>query len=151
MLLMSAVIPLFFLDIDRAFCLGTVVLLLCRRGRLWIFYQLLVFSKVILWVPFFLLVLLEYLSVHPSPDGLLYQPWYFDDGALVFFSATLASFLDVLQHDAHGFGVCPNLSNTRFSGQQLQVINFFRVPSSVKCVPFSDSGQISKLCMSGSY
>ena len=54
-----------------------------------VFYQLLVFSKVILWVPFFLLVSLEYLSLHPSPDGLLYQPWYFDDGALVFLKCHL--------------------------------------------------------------
>ena len=94
-----------------------------------VFYQLLVFSKVILWDPFFLLVLLEYLSVHPSPDGLLYQPWYFDDGALVFFSATLASFLDVLQHDAHGFGVCPNLSKCQIfwpTGNQFLQSSIFR-------------------------
>ena len=31
----------------------------------------------------FLLVLLDYLSAHPSPNSLFYQLWYFDDGALV--------------------------------------------------------------------
>ena len=57
-----------------------------------------------------LLVLLDYLSAHPPPDGQLYQLWYLGDGVLIGSCATLASFLNVLQHDGCSFGLYPNLA-----------------------------------------
>ena len=54
----------------------------------------------------FLLVLSDYLSSRPSPDGLLYQLWY-DDGALIGSRSALVSFL---HRHGYGFGLCPNLS-----------------------------------------
>ena len=44
----------------------------------------------------FALVLSDYLSIRASPDGLLYQLWYLDDGALVGSRPALATFLDDL-------------------------------------------------------
>ena len=44
----------------------------------------------------FSLVLSDYLSSRSSPDGLLYQLWYLDDGALISSRPALAIFLDSL-------------------------------------------------------
>ena len=62
----------------------------------------------------FALVLSDYLSTHPSPDGLLHQLWYLDDGALV------GSRAAQLWH-GRGFGLCPNFGKCDVfwpSGQQ---------------------------------
>ena len=69
----------------------------------------------------FSLVLSDYLSSHPSPDGLLYQLWYLDDGALIGSRSALATFLDSLQHQGPGFGLCPNTSFSEFPSSIQQV------------------------------
>lgn len=121
---------MFLLGVDLlslSFLLGyTVVLLLSN--------SLLVFSKVTLFGSLlYSLVLQDYLSAHPFPDGLLYQLWYLDDGVFV---GSHIIFLDVLQDDGCGFGSCPNLSKCEVfwpSGAQC----FSEFPSSVKCVSFA--------------
>ena len=47
----------------------------------------------------FALVFSDYLSTHPSPDGLLYQLWYLDVGALVGSHPALATFFNVTVWD----------------------------------------------------
>ena len=86
----------------------------------------------------FALVLLEYLSTHPSPNGLLYQLWYLDDGGLVGSRSALATFLDDLQCHGRGFGLCPNFGKCEVfwpSGQQ----DFLEFPSSVQRAVLSHS------------
>ena len=78
------------------------------------------------------------MSSRPSPDGLLYQLWYLDDGALIGSRYALVSFLDSLQRHSHDFGLCPNLSKCEVFwplGDQ----QFSEFPSSVRRVIFSDS------------
>ena len=83
-------------------------------------------------------LLTDYLSSRPTPDGLLYQLWYLDDGALIGSRSALVSFLDSLQHHSHGFGLCHNLSKCEVfwpSGDQ----KFSEFPFSVRQLIFSDS------------
>ena len=86
----------------------------------------------------FSLALFDYLSTYSPPDGLLYQLWYLDDGALVGSRTALAPFLDALQQHGGVFGLCPNLSKCKVfwpSGDQC----FSEFSSSVKRVILSDS------------
>ena len=81
-----------------------------------------VFSKVTLFGSLlYSLVLQDYLSAHPFPDGLLYQLWYLDDGVFV---GSHITFLDVLQDDGCGLAYALTCQNVRFSG--LQVFNVFQ-------------------------
>ena len=83
----------------------------------------------------FSLVLSDYLSSCPSPDGLLHQLW---DGTLIGSRPALATFLDSLQHHGPGFSLCPNLFKCEVfwpSGNQ----SFSEFLSSVRRVILSDS------------
>ena len=77
-------------------------------------------------------------GLRPSPDGLLYQLWYLDDGALISSHSALATFLDDLHCYGQGFGLCPNFCKCGVfwpSGQQ----DFSELPTSVWRVVLSHS------------
>ena len=87
----------------------------------------------------FSLVLRDFLSNCPVPDGLHFQLWYLDDGILVGTPSALSSFLDDLQLRGPSYGLHPNLSKCEVfwpSGDQ----SFTDFPPAVKRVVFPQAG-----------
>ena len=78
---------------------GTVMLLLCRGAVFWTssYFTHYWYQQGDPFGPLFLFISCSGLSAHSSPDDLLYQLWYLDDGALVGSCVILASFLHILQ------------------------------------------------------
>ena len=92
----------------------------------------------------FSLVLRDFLSNSPIPDGLYFQLWYLDDGILVGTPTALSSFLDGLQLRGPSYGLHPNLSKCEVfwpSGDQ----SFADFPPAVKRVVLPQTGGIDFL------
>ena len=92
----------------------------------------------------FSLVLRDFLSNCPVPDGLHFQLWYLDDGILVGTPSALSSFLDDLQLRGPSYGLHPNLSKCEVfwpSGDQ----SFTDFPPAVKRVVLPQAGGIDFL------
>ena len=92
----------------------------------------------------FSLVLRDFLSNCPVPDGLHFQLWYLNDGILVGTPSALSSFLDDLQLRGPSYGLHPNLSKCEVfwpSGDQ----SFTDFPPAVKRVVLPQAGGIDFL------
>ena len=92
----------------------------------------------------FSLVLRDFLSNCPVPDGLHFQLWYLDDGILVGTPSALSSFLDDLQLRGPSYGLHPNLSKCEVfwpSGDRF----FTDFPPAVKRVVLPQAGGINFL------
>ena len=92
----------------------------------------------------FSLVLRDFLSNCPVPDGLHFQLWYLDDGILVGTPSALSSFLGDLQLRGPSYGLHPNLSKCEVfwpSGDQF----FTDFPPAVKRVVLPQAGGIDFL------